>query len=722
MPTILIVDDRPPNRQFLVTLLGYGGHTLLEAADGAQALEIVRSQRPDLIITDILMPTMDGYEFVRQLRADPNFATLPVIFYTATYREREARSLAKAAGVQYVLAKPAEPQTILNMVNAALGLLPTSAPPSEILTKPLLDPIQVVSTKLTAKMGELDSLGRRLEALVELVLKIASEREPERLLAIACDAARVIVGAQYAAIGMLEEGGQALKHFVTSGLDPESIARIGSPPTGRGVLGKLLAEGRPLRLADINADPDSVGFPPGHPPMRSFLGVPLASPTGLYGRLYLTEKIGAAEFSEQDERVAVALGAQVAVAYENAYRYDEIQRHAASLQIEVTERKKAEAKIANQLQRLSALRAIDLAITSSFDLRLTLEVILQHITTQLRVDAAAILVFNPALLELEFAAGHGFRGSAISRLRLRLGEDYAGRAALERRLIHIPDLSRAEPQFTKAELTAEEGFVSFYAAPLVAKAKLKGVLEIFHRSLLDPDEEWLDFLQTLAGQTSIAIDSAELFNDLQRSNSELILAYDATLEGWSRALDLRDKETEDHTQRVTDMTLKLAHMVGIREEHLVHIRRGGLLHDIGKMGVPDKILFKPGPLTEEEWEVMHMHPQFAHDLLAPITHLARALEIPYCHHEKWDGTGYPRGLQGEQIPLTARIFAVVDVWDALTSDRPYRPAWSKEKTLEYIKEQSGRHFDPNVVDVFLKSISSNGSTAASATFPLEDES
>jgi HD-GYP domain-containing protein (c-di-GMP phosphodiesterase class II) len=139
-----------------------------------------------------------------------------------------------------------------------------------------------------------------------------------------------------------------------------------------------------------------------------------------------------------------------------------------------------------------------------------------------------------------------------------------------------------------------------------------------------------------------------------------------------------------------------------------------LLHDIGKMGVPDKILFKPGPLTEEEWKVMHRHPQFAHDLLAPIAHLAQALEIPYCHHEKWDGTGYPRGLQGDQIPLAARIFAVVDVWDALTSDRPYRPAWTKKKTLEYIKEQSGHHFDPNVVDVFLKSISSNGTTAANA--------
>ena len=702
MATILIVDDRLTNRQFLMTLLVYAGHRLLEAADGEQAMKIVRAENPDLVITDILMPTMDGYEFVRQLHADPHFANTPVIFYTATYRDREAHSLAKAAGVQYVLAKPAEPQAILDTVNAALGPVSASIRTSEPITRPLPDPVHVISTKLTAKMGELDTLSQRLEALVELVLKVASEREPQRLLEISCEAARMIIGAQYAAIGMLEESGQTLKHFVTSGMDMGTIARIGPQPTGKGVLGKLLSEGRPIRLSDISADPDSVGFPPGHPPMRSFLGVPLASPTGLYGRLYLTEKIGASEFSREDEYMAVALASQVAVAYENAYRYDEIQRHAASLQIEMTERKKAEAKIENQLRRLSALRAIDLAITSSFNLHVKLETILQHITTQLGVDAAAILTFNPTSMELEFAAGHGFRGSVVSSLRLRLGEDYAGRAALERRLIHVSDLSRPGHAFTKADLTAEEGFVSFYAVPLIAKEKIKGVVEIFHRSLLDPDPDWLDFLQTLAGQTAIAIDSGELFIDLQRSNSDLILAYDATIEGWSRALDLRDKETEGHTQRVSELAMKLSSALGISEAELVHVRRGGLLHDIGKMGVPDQILHKPGALTEEEWEIMRRHPQSAYEMLSPIAFLRPALDIPYCHHEKWDGTGYPRGLKGEAIPFVARIFAVVDVWDALRADRSYRTAWTKEKAIEHIKSLTGKHFDPQVVEMFLK--------------------
>jgi HD-GYP domain-containing protein (c-di-GMP phosphodiesterase class II) len=184
----------------------------------------------------------------------------------------------------------------------------------------------------------------------------------------------------------------------------------------------------------------------------------------------------------------------------------------------------------------------------------------------------------------------------------------------------------------------------------------------------------------------------------------LSLAYDTTLEGWSKALDLRDKETEGHTQRVVDMTLRIAQTLGISDEELTHFRRGALLHDIGKMGIPDSILLKPGPLTDEEWEIMKRHPVYAYELLFPITHLRPALDIPYCHHEKWDGSGYPRGLKGEQIPLSARIFAVVDVWDALTSDRPYRNAWTSKKTLEYIREQSGKHFDPQIVDTFMSLI------------------
>lgn len=193
-------------------------------------------------------------------------------------------------------------------------------------------------------------------------------------------------------------------------------------------------------------------------------------------------------------------------------------------------------------------------------------------------------------------------------------------------------------------------------------------------------------------------------SNLERAHNQLKAAYDATIEGWSRAMDLRDRETEGHTQRVTQLTIKLAEANGMNQEELVHVRRGALLHDIGKLGVPDSVLHKPDKLNDEEWELMRQHPQLAYDMLHPIEYLHPALDIPYCHHEKWDGTGYPRHLQGEQIPLAARIFAVVDVWDALTSNRPYRQAWSKEQAMEYIKEQSNKHFDPWAVELFFKVI------------------
>jgi len=193
----------------------------------------------------------------------------------------------------------------------------------------------------------------------------------------------------------------------------------------------------------------------------------------------------------------------------------------------------------------------------------------------------------------------------------------------------------------------------------------------------------------------VAIENAQLVKALQDS-------YESTLEGWAAALDLRDKETEGHSQRVTVLTLRLAEKMGESKEFLTYMRQGALLHDIGKMGVPDHILHKNGPLTEPEKAIMRQHPVNAYNMLYPIAHLRSALDIPYCHHEKWDGTGYPRGLKGEEIPLAARIFTVIDIWDALRSDRPYRKAWSEQETLAYIQEQAGKSLDPNIVKHFVE--------------------
>jgi putative nucleotidyltransferase with HDIG domain len=299
-------------------------------------------------------------------------------------------------------------------------------------------------------------------------------------------------------------------------------------------------------------------------------------------------------------------------------------------------------------------------------------------------------------------AERGFRSKSVRKAQVRLGESYAGRAALERQLVQIPNLADQPDNTFVTTFLAGEDFVFYYGAPLIAKGQVKGVLEVFHRTKLEPDAEWFDFLNALAGQAAIAIENATLFENLQRSNTDLTLAYDATIEGWSRALDLRDKETNGHTQRVTEMTVQLARSFGLSEAELVQVRWGALLHDIGKMGVSDRILHKPGPLTNEEWVEMKKHPTFAYEMLSPIRYLRLALDIPYYHHEKWDGSGYPHGLKCIQIPLTARIFAVVDVWDALNSDRPYRTSWKKDKVREYIRTLSGKHFDPQAVDIFMQ--------------------
>jgi len=239
---------------------------------------------------------------------------------------------------------------------------------------------------------------------------------------------------------------------------------------------------------------------------------------------------------------------------------------------------------------------------------------------------------------------------------------------------------------------------------LIAKGQVKGVFEIFCRQRFEADPEWSDFFEALAIQAAIAIDNATLFRKLQESNIELTLAYDTTIEGWAKALELRDSETEGHTQRVAELTLKVACALGIREDELDHVRRGALLHDIGKMAVPDSVLMNAGPLTEEEQQIMRQHPAFAFDLLSPIHYLRPALDIPYCHHEWWDGTGYPRGLKGEQIPLAARIFSIADTWDALISARRYREAWLPEKVAAHIHSLAGTQFDPNLVDIFLATV------------------
>lgn len=386
---------------------------------------------------------------------------------------------------------------------------------------------------------------------------------------------------------------------------------------------------------------------------------------------------------------------------ENKFEADEIRilEAIADIAANALQRASLYEKTVLQLRQLTSFQAIDHAITGSMDLNVTLNVLLDQIITQLNIDAAAVMLFNNTSQTLEFSTGKGFPPDVLKKYRSRRVGGLASEASTSMEIIACELPGCPDDSFL-----AEAGYVMHIAVPLIAKGQVKGVLELFNREKLYINPEWRNFFETLASQAAISIDNATLFADVQRANIELSMSYDATIEGWSRALDLRDQETEGHTQRVVQMTLDLANYLGITGKELMNIRRGALLHDIGKMAIPDSILLKPGKLTESEWIIMKQHPVYAYKLLHPIPYLRQALDIPHCHHEKWDGSGYPRNLKGTQIPLAARIFAVVDVYDAITSDRPYRPALSQNEALEYIHSNSGTHFEPKVVEAFFRLI------------------
>jgi putative nucleotidyltransferase with HDIG domain len=413
----------------------------------------------------------------------------------------------------------------------------------------------------------------------------------------------------------------------------------------------------------------------------SEMAVPLIVGDEVIGVIDVQSKNEAA-FTFEDERLMMMFAERAAMAIENARLFEEAH---------------------HRLEQMEALRVIELAIIGSLDLDVTLNIFINQALSSLDINAAEVLLFDQ-LSNLNYATGRGFRTIGHNNFSIRLGEGILGSAALERQTKFVSNIDEIGDTTPFIHFLKEENFVSLIVHPLVTKGELVGTMNIYHRSPLDPDAEWWTFLESLAGQVAIAIHNAKLFEAQKRSRQELQVAYEATLEGWVRALDMRDKETEGHTQRVTKLTVELAKVMGISDEELVHLRRGALLHDIGKMGIPDDILHKPGKLTDEEWKIMKLHPVYAKNFLEQIDYLAPALVIPYCHHEKWDGSGYPRGLQGEQIPLSARLFAIVDVWDALNSDRPYQNAWEREKVIAHLEAEAGTHFDPKIVEIFLNVI------------------
>ncbi|HKX17039.1 MAG TPA: GAF domain-containing protein [bacterium] len=555
-----------------------------------------------------------------------------------------------------------------------------------------------------------ESLAQRVATLTALygsAQRLAGTLDHDQLAGEIVGTCTESFGLRMASLGYLEDDGDAVMaaHHPRNadGVCIVDGRRIDFRQADSATCGRLREAASPIVLQNLAGGADHPAWETGALAggMHSAAFLPLISRSKPFGFLAIfSDQTG--WFTAERLEFLTAYAHQAAAALQNARLFDAAER---------------------RMRELEALNDIDRAVRGSLDLRVILHVLLDKATQHLNADAVDVLLLDPDAQMLTCAASRGFRSGAVRHVRLRLGEGYPGQVALTGRPISVEYLNGSAETHLGKHVQAE-GFVSYHAMPLVAKGVVKGVLSVLHRSALRPTSEWRAFFEALAGQAATAIDNVTLFDDLRKANSSLRMSYDQTIEGWSRALDLRDRETEGHSQRVTHLTLGLARAMGVSEGDLVHVRRGALLHDIGKMGVPDAILLKSGPLTDREREIMRRHPAYARDLLSAIGYLHPALDIPYSHHEKWDGTGYPQGLSGYQIPLAARVFAVADVWDALRSDRPYRRAWGVERARAYIREQAGRHFDPQVVVRFMEVVDQGGITGAegrSSTEPPVDE-
>lgn len=359
--------------------------------------------------------------------------------------------------------------------------------------------------------------------------------------------------------------------------------------------------------------------------------------------------------------------------------------------------------VTDRTSRLALLYRISQTLNSSLALDEVLYRMLDEVIQALNAERA-FLMLRDQKNSLVFRAARGMDQKTINDPSFQISRSIVERVVKEGKAVLTSD-ALEDARFNTQMSVVTLRLRSILCVPIRHKEQMIGLIYVDNRLQTGMfTSEDLELLTAISSSAAIAIENAKLFENLQQSKQILEIAYDSTLEGWARALELRDRETEGHTRRVTDLTVRLAQALGLNGEELVQIYRGSLLHDIGKMGIPDEILRKPGPLTNEERDTMRLHTIYAREMLSKIQFLKDMLVIPYYHHEKWDGSGYPNGISGEQIPLPARIFAVVDVWDALISDRPYRSRWSIAEAKAYLLEEAGKHFDAKIVKVFLEMI------------------
>ncbi|MEW5869413.1 MAG: GAF domain-containing protein [Chloroflexota bacterium] len=524
-----------------------------------------------------------------------------------------------------------------------------------------------------------------LEAVNHLSVTLRSAHNLDEMLALLLDETLAVLDCQAGTITLYEAQEDLLRPRVARGW-PRNLLEVPLKP-GEGITGQSFARREAIVSTEFAADGRlSAKGRPVVPAGWSGACVPICTSQEAVGVLFVSARLPR-QISATDLHLLTTLCEIAGNAIQRMRLHEQTER---------------------RVQQLSALRVIDLAITSSFDLRVTLSVVLDQVVNHLKVDAADVLLVDPHSRMLDFAAGRGFRSDELRQVRLMLGEGLPGRVAMERRPLHSQNLASEAVSTQRRALLSEEGFLAYTGLPLTARGQLKGVLEVFLRRREEIEPDSLRFLEMIAGQAAMAIDNARLFEDLQRSNLDLTLAYDRALEAWGQAVEVHNRDEAGHTRRVTELTLQVARALGVKNEEMVHMRRGALLHDVGMLAVAEAVLHKEAALSETERLALHAHPKWAQEMLGRLTFLQPALAIPVHHHERWDGSGYPQGLKGTQIPLAARIFAAAEAWTVLGEGRAYRPAWPEEQIRKYMREQAGERYDPGVVEALFKVVEGEG--------------
>ncbi len=516
------------------------------------------------------------------------------------------------------------------------------------------------------------------EILYNTTRDLVMERDLSALLQVIVERAAGIISAPSAAIYLSEPENRQVRCVVSYNTPQEHVGTI--LKFGEGAGGIVAETGQPLIVEDYRTWQGRAPIYEDERPFISILTVPMRWQGDVIGVLQIMDNTKVRSFTDEELRMVNLFANQAAMAVQNARLFKETSQRA---------------------QEAAVIAEVGRDISETLQLDVTLEQIAAHAKKLFRARTCAVYLPVPETSRLVAIAALGPFAEEIKADPINLGGSVLGWIALNRRGEIVNNIGN-DPRAVLVPGTEDIPIEHLMGVPVLRQDQLEGLIAVWR---VGEGQEFtsgdLDFLTSLAGQVGVAIQNARLFENLQGSNLELSKAYDTTLEGWARALEMRDKETLGHSRRVTELTLGLAHCLGVPEAELTNIRRGVLLHDIGKMGIPDALLKKTGPLDTDEWAEMRKHPRYAYELLHPIGYLRPALDIPYAHHENWDGSGYPRGLKGTEIPLAARMFAIVDVYDALLYDRPYRKAWPRDQVLDYLREQSGVRFDPQITEAFL---------------------